>query len=49
MKGKRYSDDSSKGERGLRGEWNIIVKGKEDVDRMASQLDSVWERGGSKQ
>jgi hypothetical protein len=38
-----------KGERGIRGEWNIIVKGKEDVARMASQLDSVWERGGSKQ
>jgi len=32
-----------KGERGLRGEWNIIVKGKEDVDRMTNQLDSVWE------
>jgi len=35
-----------KGERGLRGEWNIIVKGKEDVNRMVSQLGSVWEKGG---
>lgn len=35
-----------KGERGLKGEWNIIVKGEEDVNQMANQLRSVWEKGG---
>jgi len=35
-----------KGERGLKGEWNIIVKGEEDVNQMVNQLRSVWEKGG---
>lgn len=33
----------------LRGKWHLVVRGKENFERMVKELDSVWKEGGEEE